>query len=90
MLNDNKQALETLKGLCLCGICTTGDCANCERYNAKNRAVEALEKQIPKKPIAVYDAYRHDCPECGAYVGALATPFGNWCRKCGQRLDWVN
>lgn len=49
-------------------------------------ACEALEKQIPKKPIdkirypnAVYGK----CPTCEKKV--VNMPF---CQKCGQKLDW--
>ena len=42
-------------------------------------AINALEKQIQKKPIA------HQCTTCGS----AALPFeGNYCSKCGQKLDW--
>ena len=41
--------------------------------------VQALEKQIPKKPFA------HQCTTCGSAV----LPFeGSCCSNCGQKLDW--
>lgn len=51
-------------------------------------AVAALEKQIPKKPITHEGTNRVDCPICGATVRGIKEPFGDWCSKCGQRLDW--
>ena len=46
-----------------------------------NMAIEALEKQIPKKPI--YQGESDMCPNCGAcYI------FGNCCIECGQKIDW--
>lgn len=47
--------------------------------------IEALEKQIPKKP------YRHDadyyvCPNCDCQV--VWQWFEGYCEHCGQALDW--
>lgn len=53
-------------------------------------AIEALEKQLPKKPkeddeqnvryVTVYV-----CPYCGKrFTGAAST----YCYHCGQKLDW--
>lgn len=47
-------------------------------------AIEALEKQIPKKPI------EYECPVCKDSVGYK---FGEsymmpHCENCGQKLDW--
>ena len=54
-------------------------------------AIEALEKQVPKKPIYVEDdgirytdSYR--CPNCqGAFAG---TGIACYCYHCGQAIDW--
>lgn len=53
---------------------------------AIDAAVEALEKQIPKKPDGGYDIFYGEdaklCPVCG-------DPNPNtYCGTCGQRLDW--
>lgn len=48
---------------------------------AENCAVEALEKQIPKKPIKTRSEIV--CPTCKTLVGS--SPY---CRYCGQALDW--
>ncbi len=47
-------------------------------------AVEAMEKQIPKKPKMPLDAY-WICPVCGKKVDH---PF-EYCRVCGQAIDWM-
>ena len=56
-----------------------------EYYEAMELAVEALEKQVPKKPP--YDEYHragYRCPNCNN-----TNPWGyNYCKHCGQRLDW--
>lgn len=56
---------------------------------ALDMAVEALEKQIPKKPERLKgslfgkERYYHKCPTCGdPYVD------DNYCPICGQALDW--
>lgn len=58
---------------------------------AKEKAIEALEKQIPKKVVEAKNIYI--CPNCGANV---ETDCGddmldyrlNFCDNCGQKLDW--
>ena len=56
-------------------------CENCEI----NAAIEALDKQIPKKP-EIKDEY-YICPVCGVYQ---ETSEGNppYCINCGQRILW--
>ena len=53
-------------------------------------AIEALEKQIPKKPLNPYGRYYGkakggNCPICGAGTNSVTYTY---CRKCGQALDW--
>lgn len=50
---------------------------------------EAMERQTAKKPIMYKDTNRADCPICGATVRGIKGPFGDWCSKCGQELDWT-
>lgn len=55
-------------------------------------AIEALEKQLAKKPIEVNDAYTPKigefrvakCPNCGHEVSDRF----DVCLDCGQKLDW--
>ena len=56
-------------------------CENCEI----NAAMEALDKQVPKKP-ELKDEY-YVCPVCGVYQ---ETSEGNppYCINCGQRILW--
>lgn len=57
-----------------------------------NTAIEALEKQFPKKVKNVYDAYSYaigeyrigKCPNCENEVSDVI----NVCLKCRQNLDW--
>lgn len=55
-----------------------------------NVAIEALEKQIPKKPLNQSDEYDRtygNCPCCGEMVVDYPDDF-RVCSNCGQRLDW--
>lgn len=61
-------------------------------------AIEALEKQIPKKPILhQYYEYEEDgvqsdysyytcANRCHKYC--QVSPQDGFCRKCGQAIDW--
>lgn len=59
--------------------------------------IKALEKQIPRKPIdktkpddTASRAYENCniiiCPTCSGRLKLKSK--GNYCDKCGQRLDW--
>ena len=58
---------------------------------AKEKAIEALKKQIQKKVVMERNIYL--CPNCGANA---ETDCGddmldyrlNFCDNCGQKLDW--
>lgn len=54
-----------------------------EQYEALEKAYEALEKQLPKKPVLKRNTYGgiSVCPICGA------SDYGKYCRQCGQRID---
>lgn len=67
---------------------------------AIDMAIQALEKQIPKKPRKT-DSYRgvlkriyaYVCPTCGnvcleKYMNERQNTM--FCWNCGQRLDWSN
>ena len=60
-------------------------------YKAIMLAIEALEKQIPKKPIKsdrqeIRYTLTYDCPTCGRQF--TGTGFADFCYHCGQALDW--
>lgn len=44
-------------------------------------AVEAMQKQIPKKKINA--GGWNVCPTCGHW------PIQSYCNGCGQRIDWT-
>lgn len=60
-------------------------------------AIEALEKQIPKKPEYEGDGYADGhlvydyakCPICGHdFEYGINDWESDYCSDCGQRLDW--
>lgn len=58
----------------------------CEKCHIPT-ALEALEKQIPKKPIMRKDVAEtyYICSECEWEVDKFDD---NYCSDCGQKLDW--
>ena len=61
------------------------------RIEALSKAVEAIEKQIPKKPLHMHKNYY--CPICKEYGwmlwdDAIPNDMDNYCGKCGQAIDW--
>lgn len=63
---------------------------------ALDMAVEALEKQIPKKPNIYGDGYdddgnliydTYDCPNCQKSFEMEYEEY-DYCPNCGQALDW--
>ena len=58
---------------------------------AMNLAIEALEKQIPKKPLHMHKNYY--CPICKEdgwmlWDDAIPNDMDEYCGKCGQAIDW--
>lgn len=45
-------------------------------------AIEAMEKQIPKKPISL--GLDPACSECETYI----FPKDRYCPRCGQVISW--
>ena len=56
---------------------------------AMGMVTEALEKQIPKKPIN-YDSVPHSrCPVCNNSVKIFEDAHEyHYCLYCGQAIDW--
>ena len=60
----------------------------CEKVNL---ALEALEKQIPKKPLHMHKNYY--CPICKEdgwmlWDDAIPNDMDKYCGICGQAIDW--
>ena len=61
---------------------------------ARNMAIKALEKQIPKKPIIKHintseeaTEIEYTCSVCGTNFVEL-TPCMEWCPYCGNKIYW--
>ena len=71
-------------------MCLTLD--ECRKHNkAISMAIDALEKQIPKKPLHMHKNYY--CPICKEdgwmlWDDAIPNDMDNYCGKCGQAIDW--
>lgn len=50
-------------------------------------AIEALEKQIPKKGIPYNSDKNHNFVECGACNSDIRFYY-RYCPRCGQKLVW--
>ena len=60
------------------------DHAGRAQSEAFQTAINALEKQIPKKPTKDKYVLELDfCPECGTEV-----TYCNYCPHCGQKINW--
>ena len=82
----NEEALNWFKDDLKNGKCSD----ECPQCNAMEKAIEALEKQIPKKPLNLCGRYFEkakggNCPCCGAQTNSSTYTY---CRKCGQKLLW--
>ena len=62
-----------------------------EFENALAIAIDALEKQVPKKPLHMHKNYY--CPICKEdgwmlWDDAMPNDMDKYCGKCGQAIDW--
>lgn len=83
----NEQTIEQFK-LALNSNAYLNMCESSDMVNAIN----ALEKQIPKKPTGdLHSVPHYRCPVCKNAVVMYedSTRFPH-CHHCGQALDWTN
>lgn len=66
-----------------------GVISDVEHFPTAHVAIEALEKQIPKKPYGTNGNWMNlsmnRCPYCKTYP---LNPKDDYCPNCGQALDW--
>lgn len=75
----NKEAIETIK----IAIAEVEWDYPMDYVVAFETAIEALEKQTPKKPNYLYED-EPLCPYCGAVLDYCESP----CENCNQFIDW--
>lgn len=80
-------AAEAIKQLTNVVIYYQGKCTR----EALDMAIEALEKQMPKKPLHEHKNYY--CPVCREdgwmlWDDAIPNDTDSFCGKCGQAIDW--
>ena len=87
----NEEAIEYItERYVTMSMCLTLD--ECRKHNkAISMAIEALEKQIPKKPLHMHKNYY--CPICKKdgwmlWDDAVPNDMDKYCGKCGQAIDW--
>ena len=56
------------------------------RREVLNMAINALEKQMPKKPHKNFAKFSGVWCSCGKYLDFVDKQ--NYCPDCGQKLDW--
>ena len=57
--------------------------------HALDVAIQALEKQIPKKPHKNFEKFSGVWCSCGKYLGkGYFVDKPSYCPDCGQKLDW--
>lgn len=81
---------EGAKATILLEYCVENSCEDCDNC-VLGKAIEALEKQIPKKPMTIkiptkWGGHDYRCPVCATRVFEQS-----YCMSCGQAIqdiDW--
>lgn len=63
----------------------------CNNIEILQKVINALEKQIPKKPKTNRtdsETIYCKCPSCNLVTVLYRNCIMNYCKECGQRLDW--
>lgn len=69
----------------------SGQCTQDDHKEAKQIAIDVLNRQIPRAPI-IHGAIgldcddRPNCPNCDTPL--YCSENENYCMMCGQKLDW--
>lgn len=83
----NEEAIKTLDDMWKMLTSAYDDIAD-SHVVAYTMAVDALEKQIPKKVRITTSTKR--CSVCGRQLSGIGNihPERNYCQRCGQAIDW--
>ena len=79
-----QEAIEFFKGELEGGKCSE----HCGQCNANEFAVQALEKQIPKKAKNITTTLYYKQGRCHNCNALLKNTMNIFCSDCGQALDW--
>ena len=83
---------EAIKNInALNAVCGQKGFYDAEFESALALAIEALEKQVPKKPLHMHKNYY--CPICKEdgwmlWDDAIPNDMDKYCGMCGQAIDW--
>ena len=83
---------EAIKNInALNAVCGQKGLYDAEFESALALAIEALEKQIPKRPLHMHKNYY--CPICKEdgwmlWDDAIPNDMDKYCGMCGQAIDW--
>ena len=96
-MTEIEETIKSLKEMFQKGLCEVNE------YKMAQVAINALEKQIPKKPIEKVMPYSEEvgfnsewhCPCCESYIGYFTEGMiepeqMEYCNNCGQHIakDW--
>lgn len=96
-MTEIEETIKSLKEMFPNGLCEVNE------YKMAQVAINALEKQIPKKPIEKVMPYSEEvgfnsewhCPCCESYIGYFTEGMSEpeqmeYCNNCGQHIakDW--
>lgn len=78
---ENKTSIEILMDI-------QSDWEDGVEYEAFDLAIEALEKQIPRKPLEEFNGVQSlKICLCGGEIYSYPSSF-SYCPYCGQKIDW--
>lgn len=85
----NEEAIKSINALN--AVCSQKDFYDAEFESALALAIDALEKQTPKKPLHMHKNYY--CPICKEdgwvlWDDAIPNDMDKYCGMCGQAIDW--
>ena len=82
-MTEIEETIKSLKEMFPKGLCEVNE------YKMVQVAINALEKQIPKKPIERISLLGLDkggkCPTCNKHINTCS--YWMYC-ACGQKIDW--
>ncbi len=90
---NNSKAIEWIKAISATQSNSLNKSSLADRKEALHMAIQALEKEEPKKPhkyIDIYETEKNGCPNCYNKSGRNEILYAGqkYCSVCGQAIDW--